>query len=60
MFKVLGVGVALYAAYAASVGEVFAKSGPGGRVVSREDSPTYFWTVVAIYAGLGAALVFVF
>lgn len=60
MFKILGVGVALYAAYAASVGEVFAKSGPGGRNVSRRDSPGYFWAVIAVYVCLGAALVFVF
>jgi len=57
MFKALGVLVGAYAVYAAVKGEVYAKSGPWGRTVSREDSPEYFWVIVAIYAGLGLALV---
>ena len=57
MFKALGVLVGAYAVYAAVKGEVYAKSGPWGRTVSREDSPEYFWVVVTIYAGLGLALV---
>ena len=60
MFKALGILVGLYAAYAAFSGEVYAKSGPGGRTISREDSPGYFWVVIAIYAGLSAALILVF
>lgn len=60
MFKALGVLVGAYALYAAVKGEVYAKSGPWGRTVSREDSPEYFWVVVAIYAGLGLALMTVF
>jgi hypothetical protein len=60
MFKALGVLVGAYALYAAVKGEVYAKSGPWGRTVSREDSPEYFWVVVAIYAGFGLALMTVF
>ena len=60
MFKALGVLVVAYALYAAVKGEVYAKSGPWGRTVSREDSPEYFWVVVAIYAGLGVALLTIF
>lgn len=60
MFKALGVVVALYAVYAAVKGEVYAKAGPSGRVVSRADSPEYFWVVIAIYAGLSIALITVF
>lgn len=60
MFKSLGVLVALYALYAAYTGEVYAKSGPGGRTVTRQNSPEYFWVVVVIYACLGVALIFVF
>ncbi len=60
MFDALGVMVTLYALYAALRGEVYAKSGPGGRTVSRDGEPGYFWTVIAIYLGLGAALIFVF
>lgn len=60
VFKLLGILVGIYTIYAVSKGEVFAKSGPWGRTVSREDSPEYFWTVVVIYGGLALALVTVF
>ena len=60
MFKALGVLVALYVAYAVTRGEVYAKSGAWGRTVARADSPEYFWIVIAIYAGLSLALIFVF
>ena len=60
MFKVLGILVALYTVYAAMRGVVYAKSGPGGRTVSRQDSPEYFWVVIVIYAGLSVALLVVF
>ena len=60
MFKMLGILVALYTAYAVIEGQVYAKSGPWGRTVSRVDSPEYFWVVIAIYAGLSVALVFIF
>jgi threonine/homoserine/homoserine lactone efflux protein len=60
VFKLLGVLVLLYVAYAAARGEVFAKAGASGRTVSRAESPQYFWVVVAIYAGLGIALLTVF
>ena len=56
----LGVLVALYTTYAAIKGEVYAKSGPWGRTVSRVDSPEYFWVVIVIYAGLSVALITVF
>jgi hypothetical protein len=52
--------VGIYTAYAALTGSVYAKSGPGGRLVSREESPEYFWTVIAIYSGLSVALLTVF
>ena len=60
MFKVLGALLALYTIYAAAKGEVVAKAGPGARTVLRDESPRYFWCVVAIYAGLALALVFRF
>jgi hypothetical protein len=60
MFKVLGVLLGLYTIYAVLTGAVYAKSGPGGRTVSKAESPEYFWLVIAIYAGLSAALVFYF
>jgi hypothetical protein len=52
--------VLLYAVYAAVTGEVYAKSGAGGRTVSRDDSPRYFWVVVVIYLGLGLAMTLYF
>jgi len=60
MFKALGALVALYVVYAIVSGKVYAKSGPGGRAILRRNSPEDFWVVIAIYAGLGVALVFVF
>jgi hypothetical protein len=60
MFKVLGIAVLAYTAYAAMRGEVYAKSGAWGRVVSRAESPDYFWIVLAIYTALGIALLTVF
>lgn len=41
-------------------GEVIAKSGPGMSRVRRDETAGYFWTVVAIYAALAMALVFLF
>lgn len=58
--KFLGALVALYAAYAGWKGEVYAKSGVWGKPVSREESPSYFWIVIAIYACLGVALMTIF
>jgi hypothetical protein len=60
VFKVLGLLVALYTVYAALTGAVYVKSGPGGRVVSRDQSPEYFWIVLVLYAGLSVALLTVF
>jgi hypothetical protein len=60
MFKILGIVVALYTAYAVINGEVYAKSGPWGRTVSRVDSPRYFWAVIVIYACLSVALLTIF
>ena len=60
MFKGLGIIVIIYTVYAAFTGEVYAKSGPGGKVFTREEYPKYFWVVIVIYLGLGAALLTVF
>ena len=60
MFKPLGAALAVYVAYAAVSGRVWAKAGPGSREVLREQTPGYFWVVVAIYAGLSLALLLVF
>ena len=60
MFKAIGILVALYTAYAIVRGEVYARSGPGGKMVERAASPRYFWVVIAIYAGLAVALMTIF
>ncbi len=59
-FELLGVLVAGYVLHAVLSGEVFAKSGVWGRTVSRADSPTYYWAVVSVYAGLSLALLTIF
>jgi hypothetical protein len=56
MFEALGILLGLYTAYAVATGSVFAKSGPWGRKVARANAPGYFWTVIAIYAGVSIAL----
>lgn len=60
MFKSLGILVAVYVVYAVWRGEVFARSGIWGRTVMRQDSPRYFWVVIAIYSLLGLALLTIF
>lgn len=60
LFKALGVVLAIYTAYAAFRGEVYARSGWTGRSIARVDQPRYFWVVVAIYFGLAVALLTVF
>ena len=60
LFKGLGVLLAIYTIYATSQGEVFVKSGPWGKTLSRTDSPRYFWVVIAIYALLIVALLTIF
>ncbi|HZD54493.1 MAG TPA: hypothetical protein VE175_15705 [Woeseiaceae bacterium] len=56
----LGILVGLYAIYSAVTGKVYAKSGPGGRTVSRTETPEYFWVVIVVYACLSAALLLYF
>lgn len=60
MFKLVGIAIAIYTLYAVMRGEVHAKDGPGGRIVSRVRSPEYFWTVVVTYSALAIALLTVF
>lgn len=60
MFAVLGFLVGVYTLRAAERGEVHARSGIRWRMIRRDESPVYFWSVVVIYAGLAVALVTVF
>jgi hypothetical protein len=60
LFEILGLLVGGYTVYGVFSGRVFAKSGPGGRIVSRDQSPEYFWVVIVIYAVLSLALLFLF
>jgi hypothetical protein len=60
VFDLPGILLAVYTAYAAVRGSVYARSGAWGRTVHRGASPEYFWTVIAIYAALSLALLFLF
>lgn len=60
MFKVLGALVGWYTLFAAFKGMVYAKSGVGGRTISRQESPEHFWIVIAIYGALSVALLTIF
>jgi len=60
MFRLLGIVVAIYTAYAAAQGEVFAKHRAWGRTIRRSEKPGYFWAVIGVYGLLALALVFIF
>lgn len=60
MFRALGILVLLYVCHALATGEVFAKNGLRGSMVSREENPGYFAAVIAVYIILGIALLTVF
>ena len=60
MFKILGMLVALYVAYALAAGQVYAKRGPWGAMSKRAEDPFNYWAAVTVYTGLSAALIFVF
>jgi hypothetical protein len=60
LFPALGILVLAYVAYAFIKGEVYAKAGSRGRMVSSTESPGYFSAVIAVYVILGVALITVF
>jgi hypothetical protein len=61
MFMFLGIAVGMYTAYASWTGTVYARSRfSGSRAIVRDESPVYFWTVIACYALLSVALMTVF
>ncbi|HTS52080.1 MAG TPA: hypothetical protein VMH26_02300 [Burkholderiales bacterium] len=60
MFKMLGGFVALYVAYALSVGKVYARRGIWGVTWTRVQEPLWYWSTIAIYGVLSAALILVF
>lgn len=60
MFKLIGIGVAIYTVIAVATGEVYAKSGPWGRKIFRREAPENFWVVVTIYGALSIALMTIF
>ena len=59
-FQILGIVLALYTASAAVRGEVFTASGARGKTVTRDQTPRYFWIVIAIYAVLSVLMLTVF
>ena len=60
MFDILGYGVLAYVLYALARGRVEAKAGWRMRSIYRASRPRYFFGVLACYALLGVALIFVF
>ena len=60
VFVLLGLALLAYTGIATVRGEVVAKSGPGMRRLRRDEHAVAFWSVVAIYAGLALALLFLF
>jgi hypothetical protein len=60
MFKILGSLLLGYVAYCLYSGRTFAKSGAWGREFTRDEQPFRYWSAVAAYAVLAAALITVF
>lgn len=60
LFNLLGIALAVYTLLAAGRGEVYARHRAWGRTTRRADEPRWFWTIIAIYAGLSVALLTVF
>jgi hypothetical protein len=60
MFKALGILLIAYVAFAVYRGQVYAKAGPGGRMVRRAESTGYFWLVIGVYLSLALALILFF
>ena len=56
VLKMLGFLLAFYTFYAAVAGEVHAKSGVRFRIVSRDETPFYFWSVIGIYGAFSIVL----
>ena len=62
MFKGLGILLAVYVAWAAYDGKVFAKQSGlrGPRYYHRDEQPAWFWTIIAIYGLLSVAMMTIF
>ncbi len=59
-FRVLGVALACYIGFALARGHVYARSGPWGRDFARDSDAWRYWSAIASYALLSAALMFIF
>jgi hypothetical protein len=60
MFKLLGALLAMYVIYCVLRGETFAKQGPWGRTLRRDEGAARFRAVIGVYVLLSAALMFYF
>jgi hypothetical protein len=57
LFLTLGLLLIGYTAVAVIRGEVYAKSGIGGRTFSRAAEPLRYWSAIVVYTLLAVALV---
>jgi hypothetical protein len=60
LFDLLGILLAIYAAYAVWSGSVYARHRMWGRSFLRAEEPVGYWSIIVIYFGLALALVFYF
>ena len=49
----------IYSLYSAYRGEIHAKQGLHMTLVTRTDSPVYFWVVIACYVLVGTMILFI-
>lgn len=54
--RITGFALFAYTVYAIIQGQIYSKSGRGGGIVSKDESPDAFWLTVAIYFGVSIAL----
>ncbi len=59
-FKLLGFMVFAYTVYAIIQGRIYARSGLGGKLIDKNETPDSFWLTVVVYFILSIALCTVF
>lgn len=60
MFKSLGILLIIYVLYGIYYGGVYAKEGPGGRMIYRTEEPKRYWIIISVYILLAIALIYIF
>ena len=60
LFDILGILLACYVSYSLFTRSVYAKPGPWGRTLRRDEDAFAYWSAIVSYVLLSIALVFIF